>query len=414
MSRIVLAALGLLLFAPALQAQDDLNIFGYFQSQFRYSNESSFAEVLTPGQTNYTDKARTAFTIQHLNVLASKNLSERTSAFLNAELVNAFDSQAGFGELRIQEAWFRYRHDRSFSVRAGLLLPTFNNLNEIRNRSPLLPYILRPLPYENSLSQVSEAAAFAPQRAYVDVSGTLAPSDAFMIDYAAHLGTAEEEFGTAVLSGTTPAGLDTTSYFSTGGRIGARYEGFKVGVSATYDYENVGIDLPAPLAPALPLLRSAGIDISADGVQAVPRIRLGADLSGTFGPVFFEGEYIAVDLDVQDDEQALLDLLSGGNATVGIPSNPIVPTDLDRTFFYGLAGVNFLDDRFFLYGTYNSLDGGPTSKVRGQIGYASIGGGYRPVFGVTFKAQYVSLQTEGTPFLEFSGDYVFLGASVLF
>jgi hypothetical protein len=414
MQRILLAALGLLVVLPA-SAQDDLSIFGYFQSQFRYSTEDSFFDVPSPGQREYEDRTRTAFTIQHLNVLAAKSLSPRTSAFLNAELVNAYDSEAGFGELRIQEAWFRFRTDRRFNLRVGLLLPTFNNLNEIRNRSPLLPYILRPLPYENSLAQVSEAAAFAPQRAYVDVSGSLPATDKLTFDYAAHLGTAEEEFGTRVLSGTTPAGLDTTSFFSTGGRIGVRYDELKLGVSATYDHENVGIGVPAALVPALPLLQGAGINVSPTGVQTVPRVRLGADFSGAYRAFFFESEFIAVDLNLEDDEQALLDLLSEGAPAAGIAAPaPFLSNDFDRTFYYGLAGFNFFDDRFYVYGTYNSVDGGPTNNVRGRIGYLSAGAGYRPVFGVTLKAQYVALSSEGTPFLDFNGDYVFLGASVLF
>ncbi len=383
MPRIVLAALGLLLFAPALQAQEDLNIFGYFQSQYRYSVES--AEVPIAGVVVYDGRTRTSFQIQHLNVLASKNLSDDFSAFLNAELVNTFDSEKGFGELRLQEAWVRYRSNRRFSARLGLMIPTFNNLNEVRNRAPLLPYVFRPIVYESSFYTLTYANTFIPQRAYVEASGTLPVSENVLFDYSAHFGTAEEDFASSDFVGTTSSGSDTTSYHAGGGRIGLRYDRFKAGVSGTYDIEGIGIAT----------------------VDGAPRIRYGADLSGVIGPVFFEAEYIGVSVDISDEDVQTLAFIQANVA-------PTLPTNLDRTFYYGTLGVNFLDDQAFAYASYNFLSGGITDIQIGDQKFYSVGGGYKPTFGLTFKAQYLHFVSEGTPFLEFEGNYVFLGASVLF
>ena len=42
------------------------------------------------------------------------------------------------GSTKLEEVWVKYRADRRFNLKMGMLIPIFNNLNEINNRTALL------------------------------------------------------------------------------------------------------------------------------------------------------------------------------------------------------------------------------------------------------------------------------------
>ena len=144
---------------------------------------------------------------------------------------------------------------------------------QIKNRTPVLPYIIRPLVYETSLSEVVPVDEFVPARAFAQVYGIL-PANNVKVDYAVFFGNS-----TNISTQDDPgqSGVDTTATFLIGGRAGVRYKELKVGLSSTYDKASRFQDL----ASMLPFSLSA--------LEEVSRIRLGADISYTFGPLWFQG-----------------------------------------------------------------------------------------------------------------------------
>ncbi len=371
------------------QAQSgDLRIFGYFQTQFRHAEEA--AQVNLPGGMTvpvYIPETVNSFSLQHLNLLMAKNLSERFSAFVNLEFVNTYDSDLGWGSFGVEEAWVRYRYDRRFDVKVGALIPTFNNLNQIKNRAPLLPYIIRPFVYENSYADVLGIAEFVPQQAFIEASGSLPAGDA-TFDYAAYMGNSEQENVISASLLTVPSATDTSSAKLFGGRVGARWNGIKVGVSAAVDRDNFN---RAPYA-----------------MGEVDRLRFGADASFTISRFFGEGEYIRVSYDPNDAQQARLDALPA--ATGGM-----VPSDLGRTFYYALLGAD-VTEAFFVYGTYNFQKDDASTLTGSVEGFEAFSGGtgYRINDALTVKAQYIRVQTRGDVGLDYDGNFLFGAISATF
>lgn len=156
----------------------ELRVFGYFQPQFMYQNGPE-------GEGAYT-----SFLLQQLNILFQKDLGKGLSSFVNIEAVNSFSTRDGWGSMRIEEAWVRYRTSRAFSLKAGLQIPIFNNFNEIKNRTPLIPYVIRPVVYESSLSSVLNNPLSVPQQAFLQAFGW-APRGSWKFDYAAYLGNTD-------------------------------------------------------------------------------------------------------------------------------------------------------------------------------------------------------------------------------
>ncbi|MGH9876672.1 MAG: hypothetical protein ACRD5H_03465, partial [Nitrososphaerales archaeon] len=68
-----------------------LKIFGYFQTEFRYDNDSSVA--------------RNSFLLQQLNVFLQKDLGRDWTSFVNFEIVNSYSSFRDWGSFNVEEAW---------------------------------------------------------------------------------------------------------------------------------------------------------------------------------------------------------------------------------------------------------------------------------------------------------------------
>ena len=145
------------------QLGEDLSIYGYFQGQYK-------AESFTLGADKETNSS---FSLQQINLLLKKNFGERFSSFVDLESVNTYSTERGWGGMKFSEAWFSYNPDRKLNVKLGLQVPVFNNLNDIKNRTPLLPYLFRPVVYESSFNNFLQINAFVPDQAYVNVEGTL-------------------------------------------------------------------------------------------------------------------------------------------------------------------------------------------------------------------------------------------------
>ncbi|MBI9071031.1 MAG: hypothetical protein JEY94_05505 [Melioribacteraceae bacterium] len=78
--------------------------------------------------------------------------------------------------------------------------------------------------------------------------------------------------------------------------------------------------------------------------------------------MFLEGEYISVMLDYDEE-------------------------DIDKSFYYGLAGYNFNED-FFGYATYSTIKDQQVNFLKDGLKSIVIGAGYRPTFGIVIKAEY--------------------------
>jgi hypothetical protein len=368
------AVIATLLSAVSAVAQtNDKNVdmFGYFQAKFEHLNPRS-----------ETQHSQNSFTLQQLNLMISKDLDPQFSAFLNFQLTNSYLSEANWGTFGIQEAWVKYYHSNALNVKAGLLVPTFNNLNELKDRTPLLPYVFRPFVYEESVRDIINTNDFVFQRAYLQGYGFLSAGES-KIDYAVYVGNSEPLFINSQSGNFQVRGADTTTFKMIGGRLGIRYGELKVGVSVTFDKE----------------------DLSEFNLGAVQRERVGGDLSYHFQNVTFEGEIIDVLNQPSDYQKAGL----GSIARV----NPLVSDNMDKLFYYGLVNYDF-SEKTFGYVRYSYLNDKFSSYINNGVKELSAGGGYRPINSVVLKAQYFRLLLAGNRFVSLNDDHFLIAVSVLF
>jgi hypothetical protein len=328
--------------APAAFAQSEdspLHTFGYFQNALQYTWDYD------------RDVRQKTFLAQQLNLFLQKDLGERWTALVDFEAVNNFSSFRRWGSFNLAEAWIRYRAGAPFNVKAGLHVPPFNNLNEIKNRTPLLPYIIRPYVYETSLSESIETGAFVPERAYAQVYGFLS-AGAFKLDYGAYLGNSPN-INDRREQGQT--GADTTDTYLVGGRIGLRYGELKAGISGTRDVFVLADSLYGQSVPTPAFTGS------------IERYRLGADLSYTLGRFSLETEFI----NISHDEGTL-------------------DADVEVTFFYATLGC-YATDRLFVYASYwldRERQRYPGGLIRVDVDVPTAGASYVLNDMVTLKAQY--------------------------
>lgn len=370
---------GLCLSVQKGMAQDnDLNIFGYFQSSFTHSLP---AEDSTLGKTNNT------FAVQQLNLFLSKNISDDFSAFVNVELVNSFSSERNWGGLNLEEAWMKYYNSDAFSIKAGLLIPRFNNLNEIKNRTPILPYAQRPLVYEASIADLISLEDFVPQRAYLQVYGNMSVADGAMFDYAAYVGNSNRAYIASANGAGYTRGADSTLFKMVGGRVGMKIGDLKFGVSSTYDREK---QMTAPLV-----------------IGNIPRIRIGGDLSYSIAGFSFEGEIIAVRYTLTDVQQGKIDALQNN------PQTAVFGTSLDKNFYYGNLSYN-ITPQLYVYAGYGYME----SMINAfwKNGFTSItgGAGYRVNEAIVLKAQYANYKLGDTPLFKYNQNSFYAAASVFF
>ena len=320
-----------------------------------------------------------------MNLFFQKKLSRNWRAFVNFEFVNTFSSSRQWGSANLEEAWAAYSPNENFNLKLGLLLPIFNNLNTIKNRTPILPYVIRPLAYETSFQDFIPVEDFAPSRAFAQAYGFL-PFRGMKLDYAAYLGNSPN---IASLSSADDAnqqtGVDTTNTFLVGGRIGLSYfDDFKIGFSMTYDKTNF-FEAANQLIfqSSNKLLLGTNSDFG-----NVPRKRYGGDLSFRYKNIAFESEIIKV----QHDED-------------------IQNADLDRDFFYITLGYRF-KERLFVYASYWDVrldytvatvlkDEVQVFVVDGDIILPNFGIAYSVNDRITLKAHIARADlAEDIPFLE--------------
>jgi hypothetical protein len=251
--------------AAANDWSENLHIFGYLQAQW-YS------------QTRiHTDETVNSFNLQQLNLMAQRGIGDEFSAFLNIEMINSFNSQQNWGSIRVEEAWVRWRPSHKFQLKMGLLIPTFNRFNEIKNRTPILPYVIRPIVYEASFAGDIPLEEYVPQRAYLQAYGYFPVG--VKLDYAVYLGNTADT-NRNPRNGIT--GVDTTASVMVGGRVGARLREFQLGFSFTHQ--------PVSFFQGLEDTLGGG----ADRFDSIAQRRIGVDFSFQVWRFNFESEYINV------------------------------------------------------------------------------------------------------------------------
>lgn len=301
------------------KGESPLKIFGYFQTSFQHWTELKFKTTHPQIFEPETQPASNTFNTQQLNTFFRKDLAKDWRAFINFEILNTFSSARKWGSFNLEEAWLRYRASDQFKLQIGLLIPIFNNLNEIKNRTPILPYIIRPLVYESSFSEFFEPVELVvPNRAWIQASGSIPSKTNLKYDYAVYLGNSPN-----ISSGERErqSGVDTTTTFLLGGRFGVRYKDLKIGISATHDRVN---------QQEISIIN--GNPVYLLNFDEVPRIRLGADLSFRIQKFSFEGEYIKLDHRDNDPD-----------------------VNFSGYFIYGTGGIN-VTEHLFLYASYQYLE----------------------------------------------------------
>lgn len=328
-----------------------LKVFGFFQTSY-------YQTMHLGGSNDYN-----TFNTQQLNLFFQKDLAKKWTSFVNFEILNNFSSNKQWGSLNLEEAWIKYYAGPQFTMRLGLQIPIFNNLNEIKNRTPLLPYIIRPLAYESSFGEFLALEELTPERAFVQTNGFI-PVSKSKIDYAFYIGNSPNVNDNPNY---TQTGIDTTNTLLYGGRIGFRISDFKLGISATYDKTNAFKNLE-PL-----------IGVAEGFLEKVQRMRVGGDLSYDFKSLRFEGEFIKVNYDDDVDE-----------------------LKFDKWFYYYTLGY-FIDEEVFLYYSYWLTDeyynySNPTGEnldirsAKVKVIVPTIGLSYHMTERITFKGQFAQVK----------------------
>ncbi len=342
--------------------ESPIKIFGYFQNEFEY-------------QTNTDKQVRNyanSFALQQLNLFFQKDLGKNWTSLVNFEIINSFSSLDQQGGFKLDEAWVRFRSSKQFKLKLGLQIPIFNNLNVNKNRTPVLPYIIRPLVYETAFREDVQIDEYVPSRAYVQIYGFI-PSHDWKIDHALYLGNTPNIMN---IAGPGRSGLDTTSSVLIGGRLGIRYKELKMGVSAARDIVNnfTGYETF--------LFNQASLVISPSKFKKVQRIRIGSDLSYNYRNFSFESEYIQVTYDFD------------------IPG-----FSYDKNFYYATVGY-YITEPLYIYLSYwlNEDDyppflfENPITKLRNtktgtvSINVPNIGLSYNFNDRIIIKAQYARVK----------------------
>lgn len=452
-----------LIFTLSIFAQSDLNVFGFFQTRYQ--------SITTDDDFGFVDE--NTFQIQQLNLMASKDLGYGFSAFVNFELINDFDALRDLGNFNLQEAFVNYSNsDGSFQVKVGRFLPRFNNLYEIYNRTPLLPYAYRPLVYERQLSNIFDFEGWLPALGNAQIYGAIPVTSTLDLDYAVWVGNLESSFQDDFrtdFSSDINAGNARTAV-SVGGRLGINYSDIdagdlKLGFSFVSDYDNnSGITSyfgPIVVQPVIDLINggaqafgdtefsvseeSMNQDISFvktddngkflyDGNQ-LHRYKLGVDASYSNFGVTLSGEYMQSMYNFTDfQEQRIGEELANFNKAnqyyqASLSQLPAevqaqLPSELfgfmaeswDKSFWFATFQYD-LDYSFeipvFAYGMTSTITSDNTFSIKDGLTNYSFGLGWNANSSVVVKGQYSTFELTSV-----GGDYkdgnVMFAVSVMF
>ena len=397
------------------QTNDDLYIFGFSQTLFNHKIVTSTAYPF-PSQDNPTngvpfelkrDYKSNSFALHQLNLFFRKQISEKSTFFLNLEATGSYSTEYESGNFQIPEGWLSYDHSEKLKLKLGLLLPKFNNLNEINNRLPLFPYLIRPLVYEVLFYGVFSSEDYLPERGYLQLTGELPIAENYIFEYAAYVGNSEASYSSNNQPGegsvneaevaTIYKGENLTTKLSYGTRIGISnfLETARLGLSGTYDHDNRN----TPSASTL----SRFPDFILPAFGDVPRFRVGTDLFMSFKKISLEGEFIGV----FHDHSGIRSTLQYRNV------------NLNKFFYYGLATYNFSEQVYAFAGHNRFWDSSfefllPNSVDKAGIFVNTFGAGWKPFDGIVAKFQVSNYIVGDNPHIESSNYFITTGVSVIF
>lgn len=373
MRKTLLSIIALIISAINANSQSSsFNLFGTAQSIFFYENRSldfSVNKSILDSTLKDHKGESSSFALQQMDLLLQNNFDENFSFFADIEFKLNYSSEKNWGDLNIQEAWACYSLNDYFNVKFGMLFPEFNNLNSIKNRLNLTPYIIRPIVYEQILSQQFNFEDFIPEKAFVQVFGYI-PIHKYGIDYAVYMGNSEASFAKNTLASDSNlnylSGADTKNFkFKLyGARIGIKKsdDKFKIGLSATHDYDNKNDSTPV-FTMKRPILGN------------LPRVRLGFDFSFTYGGFRLEHESIKVNYyDLPDPKKVF--------HTANADEHDL---NTGQLFSYTSFLYNF-DDEAFIYSVLSMIEDKFT-EIDGNALY--FGGGYKLNSNIIAKAQFM-------------------------
>jgi hypothetical protein len=338
-------------------SQSDLQIFGFVQARLQRSSSkhSMIADLPTPvGVQKLTfyniAPEYTSSNAQQLNIFLRKELTSSFTAWVNLEFVNSYSSDKSWGSFNLEEAWMNYQYSDAFNVKAGLLIPRFNHLNDIKNRMPILPYITRPVIYEPTFAYSIDQTTYVPERAFLQLAGNF-PLSVLTMDYSVFAGHAEKSYINSKVSAGMETATDSVNFKTFGGRIGLTFGPAWFGVSGSLDKDNQMATLK----------------------ENVDRTRFGLDIGvSNFHGFFFDGEYVGV-------------FLNPKNTT----------KDINKIFWYGTVGFNFTD-QLYVYGMASFLKDNQSDNLKdGMRGY-NYGGGYKPIESIVVKVEYATYSAHST------------------
>jgi hypothetical protein len=353
-------------------AQDDysdLYVFGYMQGCYAVIDGT----MLGPRSTT--------FLLQQADIMATKEFEDRFSVFLDLQFTNSYNSKLNWGSLNIEEGWVKYSYSQALNVKAGVIVPTFNAMLQVKSRTPLLPYIFRPFVYESIMLETINLETFLPVRANIEVYGSV-PVAELNLDYAAFAGNSESSYLVRGGSAFQVSGMDTTTHKLVGGRVGVSTHWMRAGVSMTSDKE----------------------DHTQMGMGGLQRFRYGADLSMHISHFTLEGEGIWVHNVMDDRQKGVLGFLR--------TYSPLLGENFDRRFFYGTLLYD-VSEALFAYGSYSYITINDFIGTADGIKEWTVGGGWRPIDNIVVKAQYVGVTSE-SPVYNLKIGNTILAVSVMF
>lgn len=388
------------------QDEDELFVFGFAQVLFNAKmmdftvNEST----LIPFEFEQSFESN-SFSLHQVNLFFQKTINERSLFFLSLEASGSYSTKTPSGNFEIPEGWINYRFSELLELKAGLLLPKFNNLTEIKNRLPLFPYLIRPLMYEGLLSSLVYVEDYKPQSAYFQISGSKKIRPSHSLEYALYVGNAENSFLSKQIddsftvnenSAALYRGENLNTALLFGGRIGViqNLQNFKAGVSFTYDKDNKTKEENS-------MFRLPGLTTPVLG--EIDRYRLGFDLSFNIADFSFEGEYMGA----FHDHSVVRKTPAYSNA------------NLNKFFLY--SGLTYhISEQFYAFGYYSlSKDYSyefihANTPSAGGINIYSVGGGWKPFENTSIKLQYLKSDIGANDYLEYSITMISLGVSTIF
>lgn len=349
-------------------AQNTIDIYGYVQSSYLFFH--NYYNPFPPsGEANYTYHN---MGINQLNLFFAKDFGDDFSSFINFEFVNNYSSDKGFGSFNLSEAYIKWDYRDFLKLKFGMVIPQFNALFEIYNRTPLLPYVVRPKLYDATSGNLVDIFDILPQKALIQIYGSI-PVESTNLEYALFAGNPPNSFLSSpnnnLLPGYVAYGQSAVNYISFGGRIGIRTSNIRLGVSASFDKDNRRNFIKNSLGDSVNL-------------GDLNRYRLGSDLYFKLGNFELSAEYLITKTKVSSDLQDSLDTWNA--------SDPyFIGKSFDKTFYYATLLYN-VSSKIFVYIMYDYLNDSVNPYYFGLDGYYGyhLGGGYYLNDNILFKIQY--------------------------